>query len=468
MLLKSVLHHSSLLIPRFVPRIRKFATMSNQDHLIAVLQLNCRSSKDENWNVAADLVTRAASMGCRMAFLPECFDMVCENRKQTLENLEPIDGPLITKYRNLAAELKIWLSLGGLHEATSNSDGKSLNAHIVINDNGDIVSVYHKVHLFNLEIPNVVRLIESEFSIAGLKLEPPCQTPVGKVGLGICYDVRFPEMSIALAKAGADILTFPSAFTVPTGMDHWSTLLRARAIENQCYVVAAAQTGVHNTKRSSYGHAMVIDPWGAIVGQCSDGPGFCVAMVQPKVLATARAKLPIWTDRRPDLYGEIISPLKGLSINSQESYAFGDFMVKNFCVFLRSRHCFSFVNHRPVLPGHVLISPIRREARRLTDLKGSELSDLITCVKLVQEAVEKEFGAKSSTIAIQDGPEAGQSVDHLHVHILPRKPTDFGGNIDMIYKELQTHDKGDNVKKNRIQTDEEMKQSADNLRKYFN
>lgn len=441
--------------------------MTNQDHLIAVLQLNCKSSKDVNWNVASDLVTRAASMGCRMAFLPECFDMVCENRKQTLENLEPIDGPLITKYRNLAAEKKIWLSLGGLHEASSNSEGKSLNAHIVIDDEGNIVSVYHKVHLFNLEIPNVVRLIESEFSISGQKLEPPCKTPVGKVGLGICYDVRFPEMSIALAKAGADLLTFPSAFTVPTGMDHWSTLLRSRAIENQCYVVAAAQTGVHNAKRSSYGHAMVIDPWGAIIGQCSEGPGFCVALIQQNVLATARSKLPIWTDRRPDIYGDIISPSVCQSIDSQENYSFGDFVVKNYQAFLRTRHCFAFVNHRPVLPGHVLICPLRRDARRLNNLSSSELSDFMMSIKLVQEAVEKEFDTCSSTIAIQDGPDAGQSVDHLHVHIIPRKSTDFGGNIDMIYKELQTHDKEDNVKKSRLQTDEEMRQSATNLRRYF-
>lgn len=474
MLLKSFLPPilTSLSIPRFAPIVRnssKTMSTTNQDHLIAVLQLNCKGSKDENWNVASKLVSRAASMGCSMAFLPECFDMVCESRKETLEKLEPIDGPLVTKYRELAAEKKIWLSLGGLHESNpSSDDGKAFNAHIVINDKGDIVSVYHKVHLFNLEIPNVVRLIESEFSIAGQKLQPPCQTPVGKVGLGICYDVRFPEMSIALAKSGADILTFPSAFTVPTGMDHWSTLLRARAIENQCYVVAAAQTGLHNPKRSSYGHAMVIDPWGAIVAQCSEGPGLSLALIQPSVLVAARSKLPVWTDRRPDIYGEIISPSTTESIDDREVFNFGQFLVQHFQVFLKTRYSFAFVNHRPVLPGHVLLSPLRREAKRLSDLKSCELTDLIHCIKLVQEAVEKEFGAKSSTINIQDGPEAGQSVDHLHVHILPRKSTDFGGNIDMIYKELSTHDKGDNVKKYPLQTDDQMKQSAINLRKYFN
>ena len=179
---------------------------------VAVMQLNCKSNKDENFSIASDLISKAASIGCQMAFLPECFDMVCESRSQTLENLEPIDGPLIEKYKKLACDKKIWLSLGGLHEKVPGLE-KAKNAHIVINSEGDIVAVYRKIHLFNLDIPGVVRLVESEFSVAGNELIEPVDSPVGKIGLGICYDVRFPEQAISLAKSGADILTYPSAFT---------------------------------------------------------------------------------------------------------------------------------------------------------------------------------------------------------------------------------------------------------------
>jgi len=223
------------LIRTFVSTSRRMATDAEKRALIAVCQMNCKSNKEDNFSTATGLITRAASLGCKMAFLPECFDMIGESRKQTLENLEPLDGSLITSYRALAKEKSIWLSLGGLHEkGPENADGKAMNAHIVINNEGEIASVYRKVHLFNLEIPGVIRLIESEFSMAGDRVVEPVSTPVGNIGLGICYDVRFAEFAIALAKAGADILTYPSSFTVPTGLAHWETLLRARAIETQC------------------------------------------------------------------------------------------------------------------------------------------------------------------------------------------------------------------------------------------
>ena len=200
--------------------LRRLITCSspvmNRSTLVAVVQLNCKSNKDDNFCRASGLVQNAARAGARIAFLPECFDMVCESRQQTLQNMEPIAGPLIQKYKELAASSRIWLSLGGFHEKVEGEE-KARNAHIVISDAGDIVSIYRKIHLFNLEIPGVVRLIESEFSTAGDGLMQPCETPAGKIGLGICYDVRFPEMAIALARSGADILTYPSAFTIPTG-----------------------------------------------------------------------------------------------------------------------------------------------------------------------------------------------------------------------------------------------------------
>ena len=253
-------------------------------------------------------------------------------------------------------------------------------------------------------------------------------------------------------------------------MDHWSTLLRCRAIENQCYVIAAAQTGFHNAKRSSFGHSMIVDPWGAVVAQCSEGEGYALAHIDPQVLKNSRAKLPIWTDRRSDIYGEIITPAsqETQTIDSLPGYTFGSVTVQSYQVFYKSAGTFAFVNHRPVLPGHVLVAPLRSSAKRLADLSRNELVDFFTAVQKVQSVIESTYDASSTTIAIQDGPDAGQSIEHLHAHILPRKATDFGGNIDQIYKELQQHDKETPGRKMApLQTPEEMTVQSHRLRSLF-
>ncbi|XP_078061598.1 deaminated glutathione amidase-like [Mustelus asterias] len=146
---------------------------------------------------------------------------------------------------------------------------------------------------------------ESDFTIPGTGIEPPVSTPIGKLGLAICYDLRFPEISLVLTEAGAEILTFPSAFTVTTGLAHWEPLLRARAIETQCYVVAAAQTGKHNEKRTSYGHSMVVDPWGCVVAECNEGRDICYAEIDLQYLWDIRQDMPVSHHRRKDLYGHL-------------------------------------------------------------------------------------------------------------------------------------------------------------------
>lgn len=256
---------------------------------------------------------------------------------------------------------------------------------------------------------------------------------------------------------------FLMQISVTTGMDHWSTLLRSRAIETQCYVVAAAQTGVHSAKRSSYGHAMIIDPWGAVIAQCSEGNSFAVGLIDKQVLANTRMKLPIWTDRRSDIYGEIGTPLISTSIDEIESYQFGSVRVNNFQVFLKTNYTFAFVDHRPLLPGHVLVAPLRPSAKRLSDLSPQERSDFFMVVQKVQVAVENVFNAKSSTLAIQDGIDAGQSIEHLHCHIVPRKADDFGGDMGRLYAELQNRDK-EKESKVPLKTREEMSETANKLR----
>ncbi|XP_065068309.1 deaminated glutathione amidase-like isoform X2 [Rhopilema esculentum] len=272
--------------------------------LIAVCQMTSSNNKERNLEVVAQLVKEASSA----VFLPECFDYVGENRSQTVELAEPLHGDTINRMKKVAAECNVWLSLGGFHEKGPLEDERKVyNSHVLIDNHGVIKEVYRKTHLFDVNMKGGAVLKESEYVIPGTCLSPPVASPVGKIGMQVCYDIRFPELSCTQAQMGADILTFPSAFTVVTGMAHWEVLLRARAIDNQCYVVAAAQVGQHTEQRRSYGHAMVVDPWGAVVSQCSEGVGFCLANLDIDYLEKVREGMPIWKHRRYDLYN---NPLK--------------------------------------------------------------------------------------------------------------------------------------------------------------
>uniref|UniRef100_A0A3Q3NPS8 Deaminated glutathione amidase n=1 Tax=Labrus bergylta TaxID=56723 RepID=A0A3Q3NPS8_9LABR len=235
--------------------------------LAAVCQVTATPDKQANLSACKELVEEAKARGASMVFLPEAFDYIGSSREETLSLSESLTGDTMSQYTQLARWLEVWLSLGGFHERGHDweSDRRIYNSHVIINDKGDIISVYRKSHLFDVELPEKgISLKESAFTIPGPSLVSPVQTPIGKVGLGICYDLRFPELSLALQRSGADILTYPSAFTVATGAAHWEVLLRARAIETQCFVLAAAQVGRHHEKRSSYGHALAVDPWGEI------------------------------------------------------------------------------------------------------------------------------------------------------------------------------------------------------------
>ncbi|XP_069805931.1 deaminated glutathione amidase isoform X2 [Dendropsophus ebraccatus] len=276
-----------------------------QKPLIAVCQMTSTSDKEQNFSTCSRLIQEAAARHACMVFLPEAFDYIGSSSEETLSLAESLQGDLIQRYSGLARDRSVWLSLGGFHEKGSNwdNDRRISNSHVILDAEGHIVSVYRKAHLFDVELQSGVTLRESGFTIPGAEIVQPVTTPGGKVGLAVCYDLRFPEMSLALRKEGAEILTYPSAFTVTTGLAHWEVLLRARAIENQCYVVAAAQTGTHNTRRMSFGHAMVVDPWGVVIAQCTDGTGVCYAEIDLPYLQRVRREMPVQGHRRPDLYG---------------------------------------------------------------------------------------------------------------------------------------------------------------------
>ncbi|KAG0226663.1 Nitrilase [Actinomortierella wolfii] len=201
--------------------------------------------------------------------------------------------------------------------AKSPIPGKLYNTHVVINSEGSIVEKYRKIHLFDVDIADGPRLMESDSTVPGDQVVPPIKTPVGQVGLAICYDLRFPELAAKLRSKGAEILTYPSAFTPLTGQAHWEVLLRSRAIETQSYVIAAAQVGKHTEKRSSYGHAMIVDPWGRVVAECSgqkdrksngiesagendddDEAEIATADIDHSLIAKIRLEMPVWSHRR--------------------------------------------------------------------------------------------------------------------------------------------------------------------------
>lgn len=418
---------------------------------IGLVQLTCTSDKLRNRETCQRLLSKAKDYGATCAFLPEGFDFIGESAKQTAELAEPLDQPngTIAFYQKLAVELGLTLSLGGFHEKRSDSE-KLSNSHVLISSSGKIQAVYRKMHLFDVEIPDRgLRLKESDYVLAGKEIVKPVKLFEDfKLGLSICYDLRFPEVGLALRRQGANILTFPSAFTVTTGAaGHWFSLLKARAIETQSYVIAAAQTGTHNRKRSSFGHSCVIDPWGTVIAECPEGENVAVAELDMTRIEQVRQNMPTESHRRHDIYG--LSVKNEFSVGDVDldttQFNFGQFQNSGRCIIFQSRKSFVLVNKKPVVPGHLLAIPKRNSALRLSDLTPDEIQDLFMTVQEAQKLTESFHSATSSTVSIQDGPDAGQTVTHVHVHVLPRKPGDFARNDD-IYDELQTHDKGDDVK----------------------
>lgn len=412
---------------------------------IAIAQMRSTNDKVHNLSQVKTIVQKAKDQQACFVFFPECCDYVGSNRDETLKLSEPLTGPTVAQYKQLAKDNGLWLSMGGIHESIADeaaSDGsvKNIyNTHIVIDDRGELVARYRKLHMFNVVTPEF-KFRESETVRSGCELVPPIDSPIGKLGLQICYDVRFAEASTLLRKQGAEILTYPSAFAVSTGRAHWEVLLRARAIENQCFVIAAAQIGFHNKKRESYGHAMVVNPWGVILGKASQQDlDVVVVELDFAKLANVRQNMPCFEHRRDDIYN--LSYRKGTAKLDcfEEKYNFGDFEIPRDTVFYSSEFCFAFVNIRCVVPGHVLVST-KRWAARMPDLTPAEINDFFQTACKVQKVTERLYGGTSSTVTVQDGPEAGQTVFHVHCHVMPRHDGDFPEN-DQIYGELSRHDK---------------------------
>lgn len=263
---------------------------------VALLQMTTGIDPVANANSLTQAVANAAKGGAAMLFTPEMSGLLDSNRGRAAANLHPeAEDPVLSAVRKAASEHGIWVHLGSL--AVRGDDGKLANRAYVIDPEGKIRARYDKLHLFDVDLPTGESWRESASYTPGSGAVV-VDTPVGQVGLAICYDMRFPDLFRALSDAGATILAVPAAFTRPTGAAHWHILLRARAIEAAAFVVAAAQTGVHEDGRATYGHSLVIDPWGEVLLDMGEDAGLGFAEIDPARTADVRARIPVLAHRR--------------------------------------------------------------------------------------------------------------------------------------------------------------------------
>jgi predicted amidohydrolase len=257
----------------------------------AVVQMRTGLLPPANLEQGTKLIREAAAQGADYVLTPEVSNMIQANRQAMFENLAAEEDDLSLKaYRALAVELKIHLHIGSL--ALRVSPERAVNRSFLIAPDGTVIASYDKIHMFDIDLPGGESYRESANYQPG-ETAVIADLPWGRIGLTICYDVRFPALYRALAESGASFLTVPSAFTVRTGEAHWHTLLRARAIENGCFVFAAAQAGTHESKRQSYGHSLIIDPWGTILAEGSaTETGVFLARIDPSKVETARKTVP--------------------------------------------------------------------------------------------------------------------------------------------------------------------------------
>jgi len=288
---------------------------------VGAVQICSTEDVAANLERACALVQEASRQGAELVGLPENFAYLGsdkDHKTSLAETLDdrggpttdsakdgaksgetdgPKDGPILQRMRRLAIDSGVWLLLGGFPERVPGQSDRLANTSVLLDPRGEVRARYRKIHLFDVEVPGGHRFCESDTVVRG---ESPvlAETPWGPLALSICYDLRFPELYRQLAAAGARMIAVPSAFTRETGKDHWHVLLRARAIENQAYLIAPAQWGFHGGKRASYGHALIVDPWGVVLAECGERDSVAVATLDFDYQDRVRANLPCLSHRR--------------------------------------------------------------------------------------------------------------------------------------------------------------------------
>ncbi len=263
----------------------------------ACIQLRSGKTISDNADAAENLIRAAVKDGAQFVQTPEMSNVLVRSREELLERISDAGDDLFLKRaRALAAELGIHLHLGSLAVLAGN--GKVANRAFLIGPDGKILATYDKIHMFDVDLPNGESWRESA------TYEPGTQTviadlPFAKVGMAVCYDIRFPAIFRTQARQGAQVLTGPAAFTRQTGQAHWHVLQRSRAIENGAYVISAAQGGTHEDGRETYGHSLIVDPWGAVIAEIdNDDPGYVLAEIDTQKVADARARIPAIANER--------------------------------------------------------------------------------------------------------------------------------------------------------------------------
>jgi deaminated glutathione amidase len=265
---------------------------------ISILQMQSGLDWQSNADAVAAGTLEASQMGSEILFLPEfsgCLDQdyqrllaVCKSECET---------PFVAHCRKIAAERKIWIHVGSLPVLHDNFEGKLANRSLLIDNKGNVVERYDKIHLFEAALTVGESWKEADIFVGGNSLSA-ARSPVGTIGFSICYDLRFPAIYNRLIDMGANILAVPAAFTVPTGSAHWHVLLRARAIENGAFVVAAAQCGEHQDGRVTYGHSLVVDPWGTVILDMKETIGCAHAEIELEKVIEARKQIPVISNRK--------------------------------------------------------------------------------------------------------------------------------------------------------------------------
>jgi len=265
--------------------------------LAAAVQLTSTSDEDANWESARSLIERAAGHGAAFVATPENTNYLGPHAEK-VRRAEPLDGKTGTRFAELARRLGIHLLLGSFNERSDEAE-RCYNTSVFYGPDGSVLATYRKIHLFDVDVPNGPSFLESTTCKPG-EATAVVATPLARFGLSICYDLRFAELYRKLADGGAEVLMIPSAFTLATGKDHWEPLIRARAIENQCWVIAPAQHGKHDDGglAHTWGHAMIVDPWGLPVATASDGPGLALAEIDLDRVARVREAIPVARHRR--------------------------------------------------------------------------------------------------------------------------------------------------------------------------
>jgi predicted amidohydrolase len=269
---------------------------------VGLLQLQSGDRPDQNLKTTIELIEKAVSEGAEFVATPEVTNIVSTSRAHQQSVLETEQNdPSLAALRRAAEKEGVWLSIGSLALKSGDPDEKFVNRSFLISPKGEVAAKYDKIHMFDVTVSATESYQESKAYRAGSSLSLTA-TPIGAIGLTICYDVRFPELYEELARNGAQIILAPSAFSPTTGAAHWEALLRARAIENGCFIIASAQWGDHSIEqgkpRQTYGHSLVVDPWGEVVAEKPEGVGVLMADIALEKVAQARAKIPNLTHRR--------------------------------------------------------------------------------------------------------------------------------------------------------------------------